>query len=216
MSQFRFRFRLRTLLFFTALVAILFAHVSWHRLLSQRETVFLKNCRPFRGTGQIYQVGYADAQSAPKDRRWDISCGACGLPRILCRITGGDQHHIVLLGLWNQVASDSIEGLSNLRQLRGLIIEDTVQPYEQELLELTDLHYLCLHATDATDYTVSCLRGMDDLRILRLGHTDVSDQSVDVLSQLTQLRQLSIHRTQISDQGLRRLTRALPDCEIQD
>lgn len=205
----RLQFRLRTLLAVTFLVALVLGHYSWHKRVQRRERDFLE-------ATELHYAGYADSVTAKIDDRFDLSFGSCGLPSMLCIGCFGDNHHVIILSVYDDTPPYAIPQLADLPHFQGLIIEGNVQPFERVLPRLGRLRYLDLTGTRATDHTISLISGMNDLRQLRLGHTFVSDECIADLAQLKQLDSLGIKSTRISDAGLERLRQALPDCCVFD
>ena len=191
----------------TFVVALPFAHRSWHNRVQRTEWDFLQ-------AAEVQYPGYADGLAAKSDDRFDLSFGACGLPSILCNVCLGDDHHVIMLAVDDDMPPQTVPQLADLPYLQGLIIYGNVQPFERDLPRLKHLRYLCLHGTRATDHTVSIISGMNELRQLRLGHTLVSDGSIDHLTQLQHLESLGIQGSRISDAGLERLRQVLPTCKI--
>ena len=176
-----------------------------HKRVQRRERDFLE-------ATELRYAGYADSITAKSDDRFDLSFGACGLPSVLCNACFGDNHHVIILSVYDSIPPYTIRQLADLPHLQGLRIGGNVQPFERFLPRLRRLRYLDLTGTRATDHTISLISGMNELRQLRLGHTFVSDECIADLAQLQQLDSLGIKSTRISDAGLERLRQALPDC----
>jgi len=205
----RLQFGVRTMFAVTFVAAVVLAHRSWHNRVQRTESQFVQ------AAGMVHP-GYADGRAAQFDDRFDLSFGACGLPSILCSVCLGDDHHVIMLTVDDDMPPKTVAELANLPYLQGLIISGNVRPFERDLPRLRHLRYLCLHGTRATDDTVASISGMNELRHLRLGHTFVSDECIEHLAQLQHLESLGMHGSKISDAGLERLRQALPACHIMD
>ncbi|MFO0911856.1 MAG: hypothetical protein U0795_02780 [Pirellulales bacterium] len=165
-------------------------------------------------TTEPYEVGFADSISAKADGRFDLSVGACGWPSLLCRACFGDDHHVIMITVYESTPKESIAEFAELPYLQGLIFRGDINAFERDLSQLKHLRYLGLQGTNATDQTVAAISSMKGLRRLRLGHNHVTDACIDDLSELTNLDNLGIQNTRISKEGLEKLRQALPHCEL--
>ena len=206
----RLQFGTRTIFAVTFVVAVVLAHRSWHKRVQRTESQFLH-----QAAGMV-EPGYADNGAAQFDDRFDLSFRACGLPSILCSVCLGDDHHVIMLNVDDDIPRRTVPDLANLPYLQGLSVSGNARPFEQDLRRLRHLRYLCLHGTRATNDTVVSISGMNGLRHLRLGHTLVSDECIEHLAQLQHLESLGVHGSRISDAGLERLRQALPACHLMD
>lgn len=89
----------------------------------------------------------------------------------------------------------SDEGLAALKPLRGL-------------------RCLYLTHTDITDAGLVYLKSFKDLETLMLWDTAVSDEGLLHLEGLSRLRELILWGTRVTDDGVKRLSSALPECDI--
>ena len=79
---------------------------------------------------------------------------------------------------------------------------------------LAELEVLDLSATKITDAGLEHLKGLRKLRCLYLDHTQVTDVGLECLKDLAQLQRLRLYDTKVTEDGVRRLHRALSNCEI--
>ena len=79
---------------------------------------------------------------------------------------------------------------------------------------LTNLTWLSLVNTDVTDAGLAHLKGLTKLQTLGLDLTQVTDAGLVHLKGLTNLRNLALQRTQVTDSGVKKLQKALPNCDI--
>jgi hypothetical protein len=79
---------------------------------------------------------------------------------------------------------------------------------------LTDLQSLDLTETQVTDAGLVHLKGLTRLQRLYLVGTLVTNAGLIHLKGLTQLESLDLRRTNVTDAGVKKLQRALPNCEI--
>lgn len=84
----------------------------------------------------------------------------------------------------------------------------------EHLKELSEVKQLSLHGAAVTDAGLEHLREMFELRRLYLVDTQVSDAGLEYLHELTRLENLCLINTNVSPAGVRRLSQALPNCEI--
>ncbi|MDP6446463.1 MAG: hypothetical protein QGG36_04980 [Pirellulaceae bacterium] len=115
------------------------------------------------------------------------------------------------------VSVEDMKLVGRLSQLRYLYLDahpanDDGVAYLRKLEHLETLH---LGQTAITDAAVSTIVQLPALTSLDISRTHVSDAAIEQLSTMTQLQTLNITMTRISEDGLQRLTKALPNCEIE-
>ena len=64
------------------------------------------------------------------------------------------------------------------------------------------------------DTGLTHLKGLTQLQSLDLGCTQVSDYGLEYLKELAQLQTLSLRDTKVTGEGVKKLQRALPNCNI--
>jgi hypothetical protein len=79
---------------------------------------------------------------------------------------------------------------------------------------LTNLTTLDLSNTAVTDRGIAKLRSLRVLKDLALRNTSISDGAISNLRSLDGLQFLSLEKTKITSEGLKKLSSALPKCNI--
>ena len=204
LSHKSFRFGIRSILLLVTLLAILFAHVSWHRNLATLERAF-----------ELSAHAHADSPNAKNDTRFDAADSPCLFPGFLCRVLGGTKHHILALDLRAfDLGKHEIEQLSELSYLQLIYFPSDISPYEKELNEIDHLRTLYFDQTNASDQTVRAINRNQALKTLVLTKTNVSDESIPTLAEFSNLEHLVIRETRMSDSGVARLKSLLPRCQV--
>lgn len=111
------------------------------------------------------------------------------------------------------------EGLSLLTGITSLQILDLKHTRINDeglakLKPLTGLRGLYLTRTDVTDAGLVHVKAFKELETLILWDTAVSDEGLVHLESMPKLRELILWGTQVTDTGVKRLGKALPDCDI--
>ena len=104
-----------------------------------------------------------------------------------------------------------------LNDLHGLTLQSSSVTEEgaRYLSRFRALRRLNLDGSQAIgDAAVKQLSRLPDLRYLNLSRSPVTDASLTDLAQLQRLEHLDVEVTQITVAGVRRLEKALPECEI--
>lgn len=76
--------------------------------------------------------------------------------------------------------------------------------------------YVYLAERQVADDDLRILGSLSALRILRLEGIPITDRAIAHLEKLTSLEELNVRNTHITSDGVRRLKRALPDCDVLD
>jgi len=226
------QFRLRTLLFFTTVIAI---WLGWwlHSARQQREAV-----AALRKAGSLiyYDFQYGDVPHVDPEARlpywptWLVDL--LGVDRfaevtIVClhfEGTDADLAHLKdltsLLELYLeviQVTDAGLEHLKDLNALERLSLNKTevTDAGLEHLKDLTSLQYLCLNDTHVTDAGLEHLKDLNALELLGLSHTQVTDVGLEHLRGLNALDWLFLDNTQVTDAGVAELQKSLPNCNIE-
>jgi hypothetical protein len=131
------------------------------------------------------------------------------------RLAGLSQLRV--LYLHNSEISDAglvhLEVLGNLTELNlwGSAITDTGLTHVERLSRLESLN---LGSNRITDAGMVHLGGLSRLQSLAIGGTAVTDTGLAHLTGLIQLRELYLGNTRTTDEGVRKLQKALPNCQI--
>jgi hypothetical protein len=109
---------------------------------------------------------------------------------------------------------EHLRGLTQLKELdlHGMWITDATIGY---LAASEDLRHLDLRYDKIGDAGVSRLKGFAHLEELELAATSVTDAGLACLSGLKELRYLDVRDTKATAEGVRKIERALPDCEVE-
>ncbi|HWE00427.1 MAG TPA: hypothetical protein VG345_15355, partial [Bryobacteraceae bacterium] len=120
---------------------------------------------------------------------------------------------------FNPFTDKGMEGLAELKNLRRLLLRDTLVTDEglKSLGNLTRLEELDLSGARVTDKGVEYLRNLKSMRRLNLLGAQVSDASIDVLAGMPHLEVLNLYRTRITNAGLAKLQslKALSDIDLR-
>jgi hypothetical protein len=80
---------------------------------------------------------------------------------------------------------------------------------------LPRLRSLDFSGTDVSDSGLQHLEGLSEIKELDLSHTRVSDAGLEHITSLSQLQSLGLANTHVTDAGVKKLHKALPNCEIR-
>ena len=214
------RFRLRTLLGFVALIALLLAPVaSWHRELQKEHDIVagLKNecasglvvheTEGLYGVQEKQEFAGVAVGSIWSPPEWlpDSVAKVSGLRRLFDRVNW--------LGIHGDRFSDrTLAPLADLSQLESLWIGkgDLTPAGFQALLRLTNLRTLRLPEATITDEQLAQLCQLTRLEFLDLGKTEVSDDGIAAISRLHNLGTLRITSHRISGKGFESLKSLRP------
>lgn len=115
---------------------------------------------------------------------------------------------------------DNVDSLiataSTLQSLKRIRIEictlqhDSLRP----LTGASEVEHLSLFHCNAGDHHLELLQGMPKLRVLDLRGTEITDKSVDVIIGLKNLKFLLLKDTEMSDAEIKRISEALPNCDV--
>lgn len=122
------------------------------------------------------------------------------------------------LALWETKVGDlAMVSLARLQNLEWLDLGDTLITDDglRYLLELRSLHYLSLLNTQVTDEGLRFVKRIVSLEGLDLMNTLITDEAIKHLRVLPKLRTLRITQTRISQLGYRKLSLALPHCNVR-
>jgi len=229
----RFQFGLKSLLLFTALVAIL---CSWcaarmRQARRQKEAVLaIEDAGGHVLYDHEFRFDDGSVPQLPHPPGW---------PPPPCLLDLHFQHDVAyltfsratdaeLIHLESLTSLDSLDlqhtdvtdvGLvhvKGLRSLRKLWLDDT-QVTDAGLLnlkELSRLQCLDLSGTQVTDAGLVNLKELPRLQWLNLSRTQVTDAGLVHLKTLTNLKELLLYETHVSDHGVDKLRLALPNCRI--
>jgi Leucine-rich repeat (LRR) protein len=115
------------------------------------------------------------------------------------------------------VTDDGLAYLQRLGQLEGLSLDytDITDDGLYQLRQLPKLRLLSLKKTEITDAGLRHLQKLPNLTELNLEDTTVTDDGLDALAQMGRLKQIDLWgAADVTTAGLRRLQKALPNCEI--
>ena len=106
--------------------------------------------------------------------------------------------------------------LNELTKLEGLRLSftDVTDAGLVHVKELTTLRGLEINCTEVTDAGLVHLKGLSSLEGLWLKGTQVTDAGLVHLKDLTKLEQLDLSDTNVTDEGVKKLQKALPNCDI--
>jgi hypothetical protein len=108
---------------------------------------------------------------------------------------------------------ECLKGMTQLRYL-GLVGTKITDAGLRHLEGLTRLRELALNKTAVGDAGVAHLKGLSQLELLGLGETRITDAALPHVAGLKHLRDLQLQLTAVSAEGVRKITRALPHCNI--
>ena len=115
-----------------------------------------------------------------------------------------------------EITDADLRQVSQFPQLEVLEISGTAVTDKglEYLKPLKVLGELCLQGTQVTDAGLTNLKGFADLKQLFLDRTSVTDAGLNVIKDLPGLRHLGLRGTRVTEDGVKKLQRALPNCEI--
>jgi hypothetical protein len=181
-----FQFSLRTVMIFTALVAVVCGWLGSKIERKREERDAVKAIEALGGV-VIYDfqwVDYEFVSDAPPP-------GPAWLRSLL-----GDEFFgavdFVALRSRPEAIDDSLESFKGLAQLRTLLLSET----------------------GVSDAGLAHLRGLTHLRRLSLNRTNVTDAGIVNLYGLAELESLELAHTKVTDAGVKDLQKALPNCNI--
>jgi hypothetical protein len=131
------------------------------------------------------------------------------------RLKGLTQLRVLGLG-YTKVSDVGLEYLKGLTHLEHLDLNDTKVSSAglENLKEMTRLQRLYLSNTKVSDAGLEHFKGLTQLVWLVLENTNVSDAGLEHLKGLTGLRWLRLNHTKVTGEGVKKLLRALPNCNI--
>jgi len=112
------------------------------------------------------------------------------------------------------IKDNELASIAKLRYLDFLALEANGVSDITPLAELSRLETLNLSNAAITDDAAEVITALPKLRDLNISRTHVSDRMVDSLASCRKLDRLNIEITRITPAGVKRLQRALPNCEI--
>jgi hypothetical protein len=187
------------------LIACAFAAARFYRACKQREAVEAitrsggKVWYGFEYDGKAFQEKIPEQ---PPVRVW------------LSRWVGKDFVEDVLEA---SVRTDAgLEVVGDLPQLEGLDLwfSDATDRGLANLKALKRLRILSLEATKITDGSLKHVAALPRLERLVLADTAVTDTGLEFLRSSTHLEYINLEGTHVTPEGVRRLSQALPNCEI--
>lgn len=115
------------------------------------------------------------------------------------------------------VSDGDLKHLASFKELDSVSLVKTLvgSGSMKHLAALTKLRRLNLSMTTVDDAGVQALVGLSRLEVLDLIGTRVTDASVNALSKLTRLKEVDLSLTKVTPQGKKRLSQALPDCDVR-
>ena len=187
-----FQFRLRTLLVFVTLCAILCSWLAVKKQQAKRER---------EAAAAIEKLG--------ADVSWSKSSG----PAWLWRLLGDDLFvHVESLDLNPPgVGHAHKPSRSTFLERFDIITDATLENLEK----MRDLEILQLCRTNMTDSALEHLKGLNRLQELELFGTNVTDAGLEHLKGLTRLERLNVEETKVTDEGVKKLQQALPNCSVE-
>jgi hypothetical protein len=117
------------------------------------------------------------------------------------------------------ITDDGLAYLQRLGELEELSLDytDVTDGGLYQMRGLSSLRVLSLKDTDVTDAGLRHLRKLSNLRELNIVDTHVTDDGLATLGQMSQLEQIDLWGAEdVTTAGLRRLQKALPNCEVGD
>ncbi|HEU5022364.1 MAG TPA: hypothetical protein VFT60_10745, partial [Bryobacteraceae bacterium] len=108
---------------------------------------------------------------------------------------------------FNPFTDEGMAGLAGLKDLRRLLLRDTLVTDEglKYLKDLTNLEELDLSGTKITNKGIEYLRGLKSMRRLNLLGAQADDSAMEILSGMPQLEVLNLYRTKITNSGVAKL-----------
>jgi hypothetical protein len=146
----------------------------------------------------------------------------------------------LLVDFDTRISDAGLAHLAGLKQLKSLVFNGTqitdgglahltglnqLQELDLGIFEITDagiahlaglprLKDLILSDTQITDDGLAHLAGLTQLQSLVLDRSQITDAGLAHLAGLSQLQSLSLRGTIVTDDGVKKLQKALPNCEI--
>ena len=109
---------------------------------------------------------------------------------------------------------EHLKGLTQLQRL-ALGLTDVTDAGLVHLKGLTQLRYLGLQGTSVADAGLVDLKGLSQLQTLDLRNTDVTDAGLEYIKSLIQLQIVDLRYSKVTDDGVKDLQKALPNCKIE-
>jgi Leucine-rich repeat (LRR) protein len=230
-----FQFSLRTLMIFTALVAVAAGRLGKH---IEQKRMEQEAVDAIRKQGGVVLYDYAIRDAAGHNGKWEL-WGPAWLRNLLgegffsaARIAHFSFPHSISdaeLGNLNRltqlkslrlcgtkVTDAGLASLNGLTQLEDLDLSgnNITAAGLQHLKGLSQLEWLDLSEMKITDAGLVNLRELAQLDFLDLGNTQVTDAGLANLKGLTRLKQVNLSGVRVTDAGIKDLQKALPNCEI--
>jgi Leucine rich repeat len=229
-----FQFSLRTLMIFTAVIAIACGWVARKTEQKRREREALRALAALNPGHLVffydYQCPPGDVFAEPPGPAWlrkllgDDFFGS--VDGISISQTAAQDASLVHLKYFPELHSVDLSetnitdlGLANLESLTqlevlflaGTKITDAGMAHLKDLTQLTMLNF---DETGITDAGLANMIRLPQLQTLYLRETAVTDAGLKHLRTLNQLSMLFLHGAKVSDAGVRELQKALPNCMI--
>ena len=120
---------------------------------------------------------------------------------------------------YNPFTDEGMAGLAGLKDLRRLMLKDTLVTDEgmKYLKDLTNLEELDLSGARVTDKGVEYLRNLKSVRRLNLLGAQITDAAMDALAGMPNLEVLILYRTKVTNSGLAKLEglKGLTDVDVR-
>ena len=210
----RFQFSLRSLMLFTAVVAISFSWLANEMRYASKQRQVLARILETK-----CYVNY-------RKRRIPLPVGSFSYPvnklGLVCfwprRWLGDDFFvsvdyvYLTTPGVTKSLLSD----LAGLRDLRTLTLEQTeiTDDGMEALAGLRQLTDLSIHDSSITDAGLKHLQGLTRLRKLKIECPRVGDHGLEHLKGLASLRELWLFDTRVTEAGEKSIRRALANCSV--
>jgi Leucine Rich repeat len=218
------QFSLRSLLVFTAIVAVGCAWLGRKIERKRRERVTVAAINNHRGTvfydSQITLLGKHTPSAERRGPEWlrkvlgenffsevksvSFPAGANVSEDIFENVQVFTELETLDLVFCKEVTDAGLEHLKGLTQLQRLVLHRTqvTDTGLEHLKGLIQLQTLDLSSSNVTDAGLENLKGLTQLQILVLDSTKVTDAGLEHLKGLTQFQKLGLGATQITDAGL--------------
>jgi Leucine-rich repeat (LRR) protein len=134
----------------------------------------------------------------------DLRCAQCSLSKVnLSAFTKLQNLDLT----YNNFTDQGMEGLAKMKNLRRLILKDTLVTDEglKHLKDVTTLEELDLSGARVTDRGIEFLRNLKSMRRLSLQGAQTTDAAMDVLTGMEHLEALNLYRTPLTNSGLAKL-----------
>ena len=108
---------------------------------------------------------------------------------------------------YNPFTDQGMAGLANLKELRRLMLRDTLVTDEglKYLADLDHLEEIDLSGTRVTDKVIEYLRKLKSMRRLNLLGAQATDAAMDVFAGMDHLEVLNLYRTRVTNSGVAKL-----------